>query len=81
MLFAVIALLLVVLLLSRCATKSDLTLSKPACSWDVWIGNPEIKGITQNEILPPVLCSDPHFKDFVCLTETDLKNLLSCGGK
>lgn len=70
-----------VFFLDSCTSKSDLERTKPPCDWELWEGNPAKEGITRLASIAPILCSDPKFSDYVCLSSSDFKNLLTCGGK
>lgn len=76
--YALIAMLFVAV---ACHSEGELALSRPACSWALWAGNPGKSAITRNEELEPIQCNDSKFSSYVCMTGEDLKNLLECGGK
>lgn len=76
-----IAALMVAVFLNGCASKGDLALSKVACTWKLWQGNPAKAGVTRLDALAPILATDDAFSKFTCLTADDLRNLLTCGGE
>ena len=69
-------------LLNACAsTPSDLEASRPPCTWKLWAGDPVRSAVVRRQDNAVLKCDEPDFDNMTCLTNEDLANLLTCGGK
>jgi hypothetical protein len=49
------------------------------CSWQMWMGRPNVSGIVRTNEDKTLPCSDPAFKDYVCFSKESFENFLTCG--
>ena len=51
------------------------------CNWRLSAGDPGLQAIVRTQDKTMVKCDDPKFAEYICLTHSDLKNLLECSSK